>query len=425
MEPAGRIEPQDWMRAPETRAVLAALGAEGAEARFVGGCVRDAVAGRPVRDVDLATPDPPERVIALLQRAGIKVVPTGIDHGTVTAVSGGRPFEVTTLRVDVETFGRHARVAYTDDWLADAGRRDLTINALSCAPDGTLYDPFGGLEDLRDGRVRFVGDARARIREDRLRLLRFFRFHAYYGRGAPDADGLAAAVDLAHETRELSGERVRAELLRLLAAEDPVPVLDVMLAHDILAPVLPRVAGTAVLAALLEVEPAGWRPDPLLRLAAVLAPEPGVAGVTAERLRLSRIERERLTRLLEPPEGPDGPIEAGLAPPALRHAVYRLGAAAVGELLLIDWARRPERERGVLRADLDRGLEEAATWRPPRFPLKGRDAVARGVPPGPDVGRLAEEVEAWWIGQDFAPDRAACLARLEALIDARRRGAKG
>ena len=424
MEPAGRIEPQDWMRAPATRAVLAALGAEGAEPRFVGGCVRDAVAGRPVRDVDLATPDPPERVIALLERAGIKVVPTGIDHGTVTAVSRGRPFEVTTLRVDVETDGRHARVAYTDDWLADAARRDLTINALSCTPDGTLYDPFGGLEDLRAGRVRFVGDARARIREDRLRLLRFFRFHAYYGRGAPDADGLAAAADLAHESRELSGERVRAELLRLLAAEDPVPVLDVMLAHGILAPVLPRVAGTAALAALLEVEPAGQRPDPLLRLAAVLAPEPGVAGATAERLRLSRVERERLIRLLEPPEGPDGPVEAGLAPPVLRHAVYRLGAATVGDLLLIDWARRSGSARAALRAGLDGGLEVAATWHPPRFPLKGRDAVARGVPRGPDVGRLVEQVEAWWIGQDFAPDRAACLARLEVLI-AGRRGGKG
>jgi poly(A) polymerase len=422
MKPAGRIEPQDWMRTPETGAVVAALSAEGVEPRFVGGCVRDALAGRPVRDVDLATPDPPEQVIALLERAGIKAVPTGIEHGTVTAVCHGRPFEVTTLRVDVETYGRHARVAYTDDWLADAERRDLTINALSCAPDGTLYDPFGGLEDLREGRVRFVGDARARIREDRLRLLRFFRFHAYYGRGAPDPEGLAAAEDLAHETRELSGERVRAELLRLLAAEDPVSVLGVMLAHDILTPVLPRAAGTAALAAILEVEPADQRPDALLRLSAVLAPEPGVAAATAERLRLSRAERERLTRLLEPPEGPDGPVVVGLDLAALRHAVYRLGAAAIADLLLIDWARRPDVERARLRHDLETGLEEAAAWHPPRLPLRGRDAVALGVPHGPDVGRLVEEVEAWWIAQDFAPDRAACLARLEDVIAARRGG---
>ena len=234
--------------APETQAVLAALGADGTELRFVGGCVRDAVAGRPVKDVDLATPDPPERVTALLERAGIKAVPTGLEHGTVTAVSGGRPFEVTTLRVDVETYGRRARVAYTDDWQADAARRDLTINALSCAPDGTLYDPFGGLGDLRGGRVRFIGDPRQRIREDYLRLLRFFRFHAHYGKGGPDPEGLAAATELAAEATDLSGERVRDELLKLLAADDPLPVLELMHAHGVLRSFLPETAGMAVLA---------------------------------------------------------------------------------------------------------------------------------------------------------------------------------
>ena len=170
MTPAGKIEPQPWMTAPEARAVVAALTADGAELRFVGGCVRDALAERPVTDVDLATPEPPARVIALLERAGIKAVPTGIEHGTITAVSGAMPFEVTTLREDVETYGRHAKVAFTDDWVADAARRDLTINALSCSPEGLVYDPFGGLKDLEAGRVRFVGDARARIREDYLRL---------------------------------------------------------------------------------------------------------------------------------------------------------------------------------------------------------------------------------------------------------------
>ena len=231
MTPAGRLEPQPWMSAPETRAVVAALSADGAELRFVGGCVRDALADRPVTDFDLATPEPPERVVALLQRAGIKAVPTGIEHGTITAVSGGMPFEVTTLREDVETYGRHAKVAFTDDWVADAARRDFTINALSCSPEGLLYDPFDGLKDLEAGRVRFVGDARARIHEDALRLLRFFRFHAHYGRGAPDLDGLAAASDLAPHLAALSGERVRNELLRLLAAPDPVPVVDIMLAR--------------------------------------------------------------------------------------------------------------------------------------------------------------------------------------------------
>jgi poly(A) polymerase len=336
----------------------------------------------------------------------------------VTAVSGGQPYEVTTLRVDVETYGRRARVAYTDDWQADAARRDLTINALSCAPDGTLYDPFGGLEDLRRGRVRFVGEPRARIREDRLRLLRFFRFHAHYGRGGLDPEGLAAATEAAPEAMRLSGERVREELLRLLAAEDPVPVLEVMLAHGILAPLLPlpRLAGTAALAALLTLE---LEPDGLLRLAAILAPEEGVAeGVAeavAERLRLSRADRERLRSLLEPPAGPEGPPRAGLGARALRRALYRRGRETVRDLLRLDWARRPPAAREGLRADLEAGLAEAAAWRPRRFPIKGRDAVALGLPPGPRVGALLAQVEAWWIDRDFAPDRATCLARLEEL----------
>jgi len=198
MQPtADRLAPQPWMTAPETRAVVAALTADGTEVRFVGGCVRDALLGRPVKDVDIATPDRPQRVMELLARAGIRAIPTGIEHGTVTAVVGRTPFEITTLRRDVETYGRRAKVAFTDDWTADAARRDFTINALSCTPDGRLYDPFGGLADLRAGRVRFVGDPEARIREDVLRLLRFFRFYAHYGAAPPDPAALAACRALA------------------------------------------------------------------------------------------------------------------------------------------------------------------------------------------------------------------------------------
>ncbi|MFQ5959208.1 MAG: CCA tRNA nucleotidyltransferase, partial [Alphaproteobacteria bacterium] len=250
VEPAGTIEPQRWMTVRATRAVVDALRAQGAEVRFVGGCVRDAVAGRKVTDVDIATPDPPETVIRLLEAAGIRVVPTGIKHGTVTAVVARRPFEITTLRRDVETYGRHAKVAFTDDWTADAARRDFTINALFCAPDGTLYDPFGGLDDLRAGRVRFVGDAVQRIREDVLRLLRFFRFYAHYGRPPPDAEALAACRAMALALPSLSGERVCAELLRLLAADDPAAVLELMIEADVLEFVLPEVAGVGALAEL-------------------------------------------------------------------------------------------------------------------------------------------------------------------------------
>ena len=251
MKPDGKLEPQGWMTAPDSRAVLEALQAEGAEVRFVGGCVRDALAGRPVKDIDLATADPPEKVISLLEQAGLKAVPTGIAHGTVTAVSDHHPYEVTTLRRDVETHGRHATVAFTDDWAADAARRDFTFNALSCRADGTLFDPYEGEADLRAGRVRFVGDARERIEEDYLRLLRFFRFHAHYGRGEPDRAGLAAAAALAPKLVRLSGERIRTEIFTLLKAPDPVPVLEVMARHRIFAAVLPDLGSPSILRALI------------------------------------------------------------------------------------------------------------------------------------------------------------------------------
>ena len=410
MNPAEKIEPRGRMTARETRAVLAALGAEGAEPRFVGGCVRDSVLGRPVKDVDIATPDPPEQVLALIQRAGLKAVPTGLAHGTVTAISRGRPFEVTSLRIDVETYGRHAKVAFTDDWEADAGRRDLTINALSCTPDGRLFDYFGGLEDLRAGRVRFVGDPRARIREDYLRLLRFFRFHAHYGRAAPDPDGLAAAGELAPEAANLSGERVRAELLRLMAAPDPVPVLDLMAARAVLGVFLPDATDTAALAAVLEIEPDGSAPDALFRLAALLPADLAVGRKVARRLRLSRAEQTQLLGLLEPPDAALGSDEK-----ALRAALYRRGGAVLAAQWRLAWARLGPKQRAARRTNLNAALAVAAGWQPRSFPLKGRDARARGVPAGPRVGRLLAAVEAWWIAEDFTPDRTACLAKFDEL----------
>ena len=410
MNPAEKIEPRGRMTARETRAVLAALGAEGAEPRFVGGCVRDSVLGRPVKDVDIATPDPPEQVLALIQRAGLKAVPTGLAHGTVTAISRGRPFEVTSLRIDVETYGRHAKVAFTDDWEADAGRRDLTINALSCTPDGRLFDYFGGLEDLRAGRVRFVGDPRARIREDYLRLLRFFRFHAHYGRAAPDPDGLAAAGELAPEAANLSGERVRAELLRLMAAPDPVPVLDLMAARAILGVFLPDATDTAALAAVLEIEPDGSAPDALFRLAALLPADPAVGRKVARRLRLSRAEQTQLLGLLEPPDAALGSDEK-----ALRAALHRRGGAVLAAQWRLAWARLGPKQRAARRTNLNAALAVAAGWQPRSFPLKGRDARARGVPAGPRVGRWLAAVDALWFAEDFTPDRAACLATFDEL----------
>jgi len=419
-----RLEPQPWMTAPETRAVVAALTAGGREVRFVGGCVRDALAGRPVKDVDIATPDLPETVMELLRAAGLKAVPTGLDHGTVTAVAGHRPFEITTLRRDVETDGRRAKVAFTDDWEADAARRDLTFNALSCRPDGQLFDPFGGRADLAAGRVRFVGDPRARIQEDYLRLLRFFRFQAYYGRVAPDPATLAVARELAPRLGGLSGERIRSELLRLLAASDPLPVVEIMVADGILAAVLPHICGTATLSSLLSFD-LPEAADPVLRLGALLETGAEEARRVAERLRLSNAETAELVMLGEP-ESVLGEAAAiltrGSDDAVVRHALsialYRAGPArfrvalaiALARLVAADPASRPRAESGLYAA-----LQAADAWQERRFPLAGDDVLALGYASGPDVGSLLRAVEDWWIGEDFAPGREACLVRLRDL----------
>lgn len=409
MKPAGRIDPQPWMTAAETQAVVAALQAEGREVRFVGGCVRDSLLDRKVKDVDIATPDPPETVMRLLRQAGLKAVATGVAHGTVTAVSDHHPFEITTLREDVETYGRHARVAFTDDWAADAARRDFTMNAMFLAPDGTVYDPFGGLPDLKAGRVRFVGDPARRIEEDYLRLLRFFRFHAHYGRGHPDPAGLDAATAFAPHLKELSGERIREELLRLLSAPDPAPVLRVMTERRVLESILPEATRVARLAALVQLEgPAGVATDPLLRLAALLDVDRAGAEDVAERLRFSRREKRWLGDLAAPPR----PVHIGITGHALRVALYRLGRELVRDLLLLDAAAR-----GTGGKALDAALAEIATWTPPRLPVDGADAQAVGIRPGPAMGRLLRAVERWWEEQDFAPDRDACVAKLRELAE--------
>jgi poly(A) polymerase len=416
MEPAGRLDPQPWMTAPATVAVVAALGDAGAVARFVGGCVRDAVLGRAVKDIDIATDAEPEAVLAALREAGVRAVPTGLDHGTVTAVRDGRPFEITTLRHDVETFGRRARVAFTDDWAADAARRDLTLNALYCDADGTLYDPVGGLADLKAGRVRFVGEARARIEEDVLRLLRFFRFHAHYGQGAPDEAALAACSEMAPRLEVLSPERVWMELKRLLAAPDPATVLDIMARRGVLEHVLPEASRRDRLRALCDLEAAlGRDPDPVLRLAASAALDGRAADAVALRLRFSNADRGRLVRLA----APEAEVAPAMDERARRVALYRLGAATFADLVLIGWAEEAAAGGG----DIEGGnaaawralLDAAGCWQDLSLPVGGKDAMALGVPRGPEIGNLLGRVETWWIGEDFRPGRKACLDRLRAL----------
>ncbi len=421
MEPTGKIAPQPWMTAPETGAVIRALTAGGAEVRYVGGCVRDAIAQHPVGDIDIATADPPVRVMELLRAAGIKGIPIGIGHGTVTAVTASRKFEITTLRRDVETDGRHARVDFIDDWVADARRRDFTINTLSSTPDGDVYDPLSGLDDLGHGRVRFVGIPRQRIEEDLLRLLRFFRFQAAYGRPPVDAEALAACRIMAPRLSELSGERVREEMFRILLAPDPADSAVLMRGVGVFEAILPEAGDVGRLRMLTWLESSALRmetvaPDALRRLATLL--DPGCGGTGAEavagRLRLSNREADRLAAAGVPVR-----VSPDSGAPVLRHALQRLGAEAVRDLSLIAWAGelagtpRLPAERTRAWRDI---LEAADAWTPLFFPLKGRDVTALGVAPGPAVGELLAAVEAWWEDADYGPDRAACLEKLESLI---------
>jgi len=408
MSDTGRIAPRDWMLAPATRSVMAALGKTGAAPRFVGGCVRDALAERPVKDIDIATPLSPEEVLARLKAAGIKSVPTGIAHGTVTAIVEHTPFEITTLRVDVETDGRHAKVAFTDDWVADAARRDLTINALSCEMDGTLHDPFGGAEDLRAGRIRFVGEARARLREDYLRLLRYFRFQAHFGRAAPDAETLAVIAEEAPNLRQLSGERVREEILKLLAAPDPLPAIETMIARSILAEVLPGAFDPAVLGASLRAGVA----DPLHRLAALIEPDRETARQAAERLRLSNKQAKALGALADSARG----LSAGLTPHKRWRAHVDIGPELIGAAVRLDWARRHAGGELVGGPALSQAVNEAEALAAKTLPLRGADALKLGMKAGPELGGMLAAVEVWWAEGGFKATRAQCREYMKARL---------
>jgi poly(A) polymerase len=401
LEKRHRIAPQPWMVEPATCAVLAALLAGGVEARFVGGSVRDALLGKQIGDIDIATPASPERVIELLEKAGIKAVPTGLAHGTVTAVVPPRHFEITTLRRDVETYGRRARVAFDADWAADAARRDFTINAIFLTPDGTLHDPVGGLVDLRARRVRFVGDPATRIAEDVLRLLRYYRFEAHFGNGAGDGPARAACRAAAHSLPILSAERVAQELAKLLETPDPIAVLRMMQEDGVLAVVLPEARRLKRLQRLIEIEPAV---DPLLRLAALIEVDGEGATALAARLRFSNAWRDRLRGLSRPwPVDPRGDVREQ------RRALYRLGVERYRD---VAWLMAAEGE--VSRSQLTQLLDLAGSWTPPVFPLDGRDVTTLGIPTGERVGQLLAAVRDWWEAGDFTADRAACLAYLRA-----------
>ena len=406
-----------WLTAPATRTVIGALTAEGADVRFVGGCVRDALLGRESDDIDIGTPDPPERVLAMLQSAGIetRTVPRGVAHGTVTALAGGERYEITTLRRDERTDGRHAEVAFTDDWREDAARRDFTINAMSATPDGALHDYFGGQADLEAGHVRFVGDPATRIAEDHLRILRFFRFHAWYGKGEPDADGLEACREAIHTIRRLFDERVQgvraqSEMMKLLAATDPMPAVRAMRDTGVLAQLLPESTVTKRLARLVQIERNREEHDSVRRLTALIegADADAPNRITA-RWRLNNADSARLAALA----GPPSPLTPNLDLAAQDRLLYRSGRKRFRDLVMLAWSAEMEGESEAVWQAM---LERAEEWDPPEFPLTGADVLARCIPEGPEVGRLLNEIEEWWIDQEEWPGREVTLKRLDDLV---------
>jgi len=398
--------PQDWMTSGAAHKVYQALERAGGSPRFVGGCVRDGLLGRRIRDIDIATPLDPAAVMKAAEAAGLKHVPTGIDHGTVTVVADHTGIEVTTLRRDVETFGRHATVAFTDDWREDAARRDLTMNALSADASGKIYDYFDGIADLKASRVRFVGAPEDRMREDYLRILRYFRFHADYATGDFDLSALKAARALKAALKSLSGERLRQETLKLLVARRGVETWRAMLAEGIVAAFLPqattidRMAKVAALEQRLKVPQ-----DPVRRLAALTVT--GTGPAVAETLKLSNAERDRVIAV-----SAARPEFVASDASLVRRQIYDLGNAPALDLLLVDW---PEPE-----VDSQRAYEIVRDWPRPELPVKGRDVSALGVSAGPEIGRLLKDLEDWWIAGDFAADRDHCMAELKRRIGGKR-----
>ena len=415
MSGAAPLSDAAWLKHGAVARLLAVLDRDGEEARVVGGAVRNALLHLPVGEVDVATSAVPQEVVRRVKAAGWKAVPTGIDHGTVTVVIDKHPFEVTTLRQDVETFGRKARVEFGRDWVADAQRRDFTINALSASATGQVFDHVGGLDDIAARRVRFIGDPAQRIAEDYLRILRFFRFHAYFASGAPDAAGLAACIRARAGLDQLSRERVRMELVKLVVAPRAAATLWVMADSGILGTVLGGVAYVSSFEKLAACEAAmGFEPDAVRRLGALGVAVREDAERLAERLRLSNAEAQRLFAL----DGWWRVAPAAGEQPA--HALlYRLGPQSFVDRVLVAWSRAPAEA-----ADDDAAWRALTTlpqrWTSPVFPLKSADFLRRGVPKGPALGAALRAAEQAWIAADFPAARDA----VDAIADRAAQSAK-
>ena len=403
----------DWLQAETLQRLLAALSAEGEEARVVGGAVRNTLMERSVTDIDIATTTLPQETIRRAGAIGLKTVPTGIDHGTITVVADGRPYEVTTLRRDIETDGRHAVVTFGRDWQADAERRDFTINALYADANGEVLDLVGGISDIERGVLRFIGDAEQRILEDRLRILRFFRFFAWYGRGRPDADGLRATTRLRDGLTQLSVERVWNELAKLLAAPDPSRALLWMRQTGTLTVVLPESErwGIDAIHALVQAEASrGWKPDAMLRLMAIVPPDPARLTALSKRMKLANHERDRLLAFANEPAPSLDESER-----ALKARLYFGNRQASEDVLRLALAKAQGKigeGAGALEtvAKLSARLTMAEGFATPEFPLKGGDLKARGLSAGPQLGKEIDRLKRIWAESGFALTAAELLA---------------
>ena len=396
-----RLKMTSWLETASTYAVMAALNSEGAEARFVGGAVRNSLLGEDVSDIDIASTTEPSDTLARLRRAGIKTLPTGIAHGTVTAITPERHFEITTLRRDVQTDGRRAKVVYGSNWEEDARRRDFTFNALYADKNGTLYDPLNGYADVMAKRICFIGDARTRIREDYLRILRFFRFHAIYG-GVFDTTALEACIAERDGLLTLSGERMRQELFRLLLAQNVIRALEVMMEAGILRVILPEATMMTRLSGLTGLQRnAGALPDALLRFGALITDDARARQTVAARFKLSNSERERLLAMTSPTK-----LEEVFSPQDGRRMIYEAGVQAYKDRLALAWA---EDKTGKSSSHWRELAALAQEWEIPRFPISGADLKEFGVSEGPRMGTLLAIIESEWIAGDFMQDRATLL----------------
>lgn len=395
-----RLAPQPWMIAAQ-RVMDALETARPGSARFVGGCVRNALLGEPVSDIDIATQLTPDEVERVMRAAGIAVHPTGIEHGTLTVVADHKPFEVTTLRRDVETDGRRAVVAFTQDWAEDAQRRDFRINALYADREGQIFDPTGGgLEDMKHRRIVFVGDPEMRVREDYLRILRFFRFHTWYGHGAPDAAGLAACRKLRTAMDGISAERIWMELKKILAAPQPMPGLEAMQETGVLAVLLPKVKTLSLLRKVVALEAArNQAPDPMLRMLALFENVPASLQWLNQRLRLATAEARRLNL----PSIRRAAIVDGMSAPAVRAVIHEHGAQMVRDIAFLELAETGSPAWAEM-------IDIADAWTNPAMPLTGGDLIAHGYEQGEAIGVALDTARKAWIASDFTLDRDALLA---------------